>query len=116
MCTFSKDRHPYILKRLKMLTFDSRELLSSHGAETHGLFCPSTGDSGIVAVGTSDGFDGTGTTYPANNDISNNHIHEIGVYGKQTSCYFQALGQNNRFANNLCYNGTALSHKRSTPV
>eukprot|EP00041_Stephanoeca_diplocostata_P010933 m.175054 g.175054 ORF g.175054 m.175054 type:complete len:98 (+) comp18347_c0_seq4:183-476(+) len=72
-----------------------------------------TGDSGIVAVGTADGFDGTAPTYPANNDISNNHIHEIGVYGKQTSCYFQALGQNNRFANNLCYNGTSTHAHRT---
>ena len=32
-------------------------------------------------------------------------MHEIGVYGKQTSCYFQALGQENRVEDNLCYNG-----------
>ena len=29
----------------------------------------------------------------------------IPVYGKQTSCYFQALGKNNTLKDNLCYNG-----------
>lgn len=63
------------------------------------------GDSAVVSIGSSVGVDGTGQTYPARNLISNNHMHEIGVYGKQTSCYFQALGQNNTLSNNLCYNG-----------
>ena len=63
------------------------------------------GDSAIVSIGSSAGVDGTAQTYPARNLIANNHMHEIGVYGKQTSCYFQALGQNNTLSNNLCYNG-----------
>jgi hypothetical protein len=63
------------------------------------------GDSAVVSIGSSVGVDGTAQTYPARNLIANNHMHEIGVYGKQTSCYFQALGQNNTVANNLCYNG-----------
>ena len=28
---------------------------------------------------------------------------EIGIYGKQTSCYFQALGKDNVLKDNLCY-------------
>mmetsp|Transcript_30133 Transcript_30133/g.90269 ORF Transcript_30133/g.90269 Transcript_30133/m.90269 type:complete len:980 (+) Transcript_30133:3-2942(+) len=64
-----------------------------------------TGDSAVVAVGSSVGIVGTGQTYPKNNIIAENHMHETGVYGKQTSCYFQALGQANRFEDNLCYNG-----------
>jgi hypothetical protein len=32
-------------------------------------------------------------------------MHEIGIYGKQTSCYFQALGKANTLKDNLCYNG-----------
>lgn len=63
------------------------------------------GDSAVVSVGRSNSIDGTAPTYPRRNRIFNNHMHEIGVYGKQTSCYFQALGQNNSFADNLCYNG-----------
>ena len=64
-----------------------------------------TGDSAIVSVGTAVGIDGTAQTYPRWNIIAGNHMHEIGVYGKQTSCYFQALGQENRVEDNLCYNG-----------
>ena len=48
---------------------------------------------------------GTAPTFPKDNLIANNHMHEIGVYGKQTSCYFQALGQHNTVKDNLCYNG-----------
>ena len=58
---------------------------------------------------------GIAQTYPKNNLIANNHMHEIGVYGKQTSCYFQALGQTNEIRDNLCYNGTrALSVRLSS--
>eukprot|EP00038_Savillea_parva_P031470 m.86905 g.86905 ORF g.86905 m.86905 type:complete len:585 (-) comp9682_c0_seq2:137-1891(-) len=63
------------------------------------------GDSAIVSVGSSVGIVGTEATYPARNSITYNHMHEIGVYGKQTSCYFQALGQGTQFKGNLCYNG-----------
>ena len=50
-----------------------------------------TGDSAIVSLGSTSGVDGTAATFPDRNQISANHIHEYGVYGKQTSCYFQAL-------------------------
>jgi hypothetical protein len=49
--------------------------------------------------------DGTNPTYPDNNTISANHIHDIGLYGKQTSCYFQAITANTTLKDNLCYNG-----------
>eukprot|EP00656_Telonema_subtile_P039161 TRINITY_DN4429_c0_g1_i1.p1 TRINITY_DN4429_c0_g1~~TRINITY_DN4429_c0_g1_i1.p1 ORF type:complete len:518 (+),score=96.96 TRINITY_DN4429_c0_g1_i1:1085-2638(+) len=64
-----------------------------------------TGDSCIVSVGSTDGINGTRRTYPDGNIIRSNHMHEIGIYGKQTSCYFQAIGANTVFENNLCYNG-----------
>jgi hypothetical protein len=47
------------------------------------------GDSAIVSVGRSEGMDGTKPTYPNRNSIVANHIHDFGLYGKQTSCYFQ---------------------------
>lgn len=53
----------------------------------------------------SQGVVGTAQTYPKNNVIAFNHMHEIGIYGKQTSCYFSSLGQANRVEDNLCYNG-----------
>jgi len=48
---------------------------------------------------------GTQKTQPVNNLISNNHMHEIGVYGKQTSCYFQSLAYRTTVKDNVCYNG-----------
>jgi hypothetical protein len=50
-----------------------------------------TGDSAIASLGSTEGVDGTAPTYPNQNTIANNHIHDFGVYGKQTSCYFQAI-------------------------
>jgi hypothetical protein len=64
-----------------------------------------TGDSAVVSVGSSVGIIGTAPTFPQGNTIANNHMHEIGIYGKQTSCYFQALGKANTLKDNLCYNG-----------
>jgi len=80
----------------------SNNVDSSSVSNNEFVYC---GDSGIVTVGSSNGIDGTAKTYPSNNVISTNHIHEIGIYGKQTSCYFQALAQNTTFEDNLCYNG-----------
>jgi hypothetical protein len=43
------------------------------------------GDSAVVSVGSSVGIVGTKPTFPHDNLISKNHMHEIGVWGKQTS-------------------------------
>ena len=63
------------------------------------------GDSAIASIGTTDRIFGTAATYPNRLLIANNHIREIGIYGKQTSCYFQALAANVTLRDNLCYNG-----------
>ena len=63
------------------------------------------GDSAIVVTGSTNGILGVEETYPDGNLFANNHIHEFGVYGKQTSCYFQSRGANNIVRDNLCYNG-----------
>ena len=63
------------------------------------------GDSAIATLGKTDLIFGTAPTFPNRIHITNNHIHEVGVYGKQTSCYFQALAANVTLRNNLCYNG-----------
>jgi len=63
------------------------------------------GDSAIAFVGSTHGIDGTAPTYPNNNSVSFNHIHEYGIYGKQTSCFFQAISANTSLMNNVCYNG-----------
>merc|ERR1712003_545617 len=63
------------------------------------------GDSAIATLGSTSTIFGTADTFPNDILIANNHIREIGVYGKQTSCYFQALAANVTLRNNLCYNG-----------
>ena len=65
-----------------------------------------TGDSAIAVVGSSSTIDAATTSaYPSGNMISCNHMHDIGVFGKQTSCYFQSLACGNSLIDNVCYNG-----------
>ena len=64
-----------------------------------------TGDSAIVSVGTVMGMNGTAATFPDSNVISSNLMHEIGIFGKQTSCYFQALTARTDLRDNVCFNG-----------
>ena len=59
------------------------------------------GDSAIVSLGSTNTIFGTDATYPNRITIANNHIHEIGIFGKQTSCYFQALAANVTLRDNL---------------
>lgn len=49
------------------------------------------GDSAIVAIGSSEGIVGMKPTYPRHNIIEANHMHEIGVYGKQVGFFSCAL-------------------------
>ena len=46
------------------------------------------GESGVVALGVSELIDGTAGTFPEKNAVENNWIHDIGVLGKEVSCYF----------------------------
>lgn len=64
-----------------------------------------TGDSAIVLLGLTDAIDATKPTYPNHNLVANNHIREVGVFGKQTSCIFHALAANTTVRENVCYNG-----------
>lgn len=63
------------------------------------------GDSAIIFLGSTTGVDGTGPTYPNQNTIARNHIHEVGIYGKQTSCFGQQLSANTTMVDSICYNG-----------
>ena len=49
------------------------------------------GESGIVSVGTTDRIDGTKGDQPRGNQILRNLIHEVGIFGKQTAGYVQAM-------------------------
>ena len=64
------------------------------------------GDSAIATVGRivmNDGY--TVDTYPDKTIIDSNHIHDIGLIGKQTSALFSALTCRTTFINNILYNG-----------
>jgi Right handed beta helix region len=63
------------------------------------------GDSAIILLGSTNGVDGSLPTYPDRNIITRNHIHEIGMYGKQVSCIGLQLSANTTMTDNVCYNG-----------
>ena len=48
-----------------------------HNSRVSGNEFVNCGDSAVVSIGSSNGIDGTGQTYPRDNIISNNHFHEI---------------------------------------
>eukprot|EP01065_Artemidia_motanka_P027439 TRINITY_DN32644_c0_g1_i1.p1 TRINITY_DN32644_c0_g1~~TRINITY_DN32644_c0_g1_i1.p1 ORF type:complete len:835 (+),score=217.56 TRINITY_DN32644_c0_g1_i1:48-2552(+) len=70
------------------------------------------GDSGVVLIGRLPGIGNNGSaaasphlTYPRGTTIASNHIHNIGLWGKQTSALFQAVSCNTTFSGNVVYNG-----------
>ena len=63
------------------------------------------GDSAIAAVGTSDWIDGTSGNQPRGTRIISNLVHESGIFGKQTSPYFQALACQTELVGNVMFNG-----------
>jgi len=78
----------------------------------HALNCTVTrnrvsfpGDSGVVLLGISNMADGTAPTFPMGNLIENNFVHDIGSFGKEVSCYFQAVAGGNTVRGNICLNG-----------
>lgn len=65
----------------------------------------STGDSAIVAYGDIDWKtgDARGGEYPSGLVMQRNLAHEIGVWGKQVSCFFQGVSGLNDFSENVCF-------------
>ena len=68
-----------------------------------------TGDSAIVAVGSTKLTNATAAEYPHMNTIERNYIDTIGVNMKQTSCYFKAMTYSNIIRDNICFNGPRVS-------
>ena len=64
-----------------------------------------TGDSAIAAVGSVDVIDGTSGNQPRGTKIVGNLAHEIGIYGKQTSAFMQALACQTEIVGNVFFNG-----------
>ena len=63
------------------------------------------GDSGIVLAGSTISIDGSAPTYPDKTMLARNHLHEWGIYGKQTSCVALQLSSNTTIVDNVCFNG-----------
>ena len=64
-----------------------------------------TGDSAIAAIGSAQLIDGTDGNQPRGTKIYSNLIHEIGVFGKQTSAYIQAIACETELVGNVIFNG-----------
>jgi len=64
-----------------------------------------SGDSSIAAVGYTALMDGRDATYPYNNTFSYNHLHDWGVWGKQTSAIFFGMTREQIFDHNIIHTG-----------
>ena len=62
------------------------------------------GDSGICAVGSKHLTLGSVQKYPAEITLSNNLIHDTGIFGKQTAGIFLSVSRNNTISHNHIYN------------
>ena len=67
--------------------------------DTQGISFPETGDV------TQMGWDGTGGNQPRGVNVSSNLVHEVGIWEKQSSLYFQAKSCENWIVGNIFYNG-----------
>jgi hypothetical protein len=63
-----------------------------------------SGDSGICIVGSKHLTIGSNHKYPAEIEVSNNLIHDIGVFGKQTAGVFISVSKDNTISHNHIYN------------
>jgi len=90
-------------------------LFSNH--VTHSLIADSEflypGDSAVVFLGSTNGIDGSAPTYPDQNTVARNHMHENGLFGKQSSCFAQQLSANSTILDNVCYNGPRAGFNQS---
>ena len=64
-----------------------------------------TGDSAILSIGSTELIDGTDGNQPRGTKIIGNLMHEIGVFGKQTSAYCQAMTSETQVNGNVLFNG-----------
>lgn len=82
-------------------------MFSNHGVDnavTDSEFVRS-GDSAVVLLGSTNGVDASAPTHPDRTTVARNHMHEVGVYGKQTSCIAQQLSARSVVIDNVCHNG-----------
>ena len=68
------------------------------------------GDTGVIVVGdlkyeTARPWEHLDGNYPMRTTVSNNFIHELGVFTKQTAGFFQALAAQSHVSQNIILNG-----------
>ena len=61
------------------------------------------GGSGIVLWGYETNGDGTEGNQPRRTTVTENFCHEIGIYQKQSSCYFHAVSAQSTVTHNLFF-------------
>jgi len=62
------------------------------------------GDSAVCLVGSKNLIQGTHRPLPMENTISNNLIHDCGIFGKQIAGVFISIGERNLISHNVIYN------------
>ena len=62
------------------------------------------GESGVASVGATQLADGTAPTFPTGTLVARNYFIDLGIFGKQVSCYFHALSANATVTDNVCVN------------
>ena len=72
-----------------------------------------TGNDGITMIGSTEQIDGTGGDQPRFSTISQNLLHEIGVYQKQATPIWQSLACASNISNNVVFN-VRLPQKQCT--
>jgi hypothetical protein len=76
---------------------------STSGADVQGCDFSAVGDSAVALLGSSDLMDASGDTLPHHNVFAHNHIHEVGVYGKQVAAFTQALAHHQTWSRNVVH-------------
>ena len=68
------------------------------------------GDSAVCLVGSKKSIQGTQHPYPAENTITNNLIHDCGIFGKQIAGVFISISAKNTVSHNHIYNLPRAGH------
>jgi len=77
----------------------------AHGIRVAGNKFTGAGESAVCLVGAKDAALGGGNNaYPRDNLVSNNLIHDCGIFGKQTAGVFLSITRKNTVSHNLIYN------------
>ena len=64
-----------------------------------------SGDSSILSIGSANLIDGTNGNQPRGTKLIGNLMHEIGVFGKQSSAYCQSKTSETHIEGNVLFNG-----------